>query len=544
MVKKISLAVMIIGLLGCESYFDLSEESLNKPLVDPKISENVIPRTSTYVREVTQREELRKKVVNVSDSRIKLFNAIALVFPNKTVSPSSGDVDLNKIIRVKSRSLNAEEYIEFLEDASDYDIQIVGNKIKVSSFISRQWNLAAFSDARVLSNRSVSIQSGSAESDSDGGAASEGGLSYSEISLDGNSDDWTEALEAARDIIGVIEDDEDEEDTSSDSTDTNAQLEAVLEQINLGQETNNPIDLTSRFDFEKGEFKQQEAYVWGARSVGIITAYGPAPKIKELDRYFKTLIESSETVFNIQVASYDVLLRESVEKGLDWDALATNAFGNDNLAVGITKNVAQGIGEGLFNITGTYTGSDTTATGILSFLKRFGEVTLKDQPSILARNGAPSKIYAGSEFSFVADFEQTTDESGTATVTPRFQRLNVGVTLSVTARVLGNKKILLDIWPVISRVSGETSFDVNGFAFETPIISLAEFSTQLITTSGTPVHLGGIITETVAKAVEGLPFNGGVIKNVVDPLTQNLRNEVERRELVLVVTPTLVEGVL
>jgi Flp pilus assembly secretin CpaC len=63
-----------------------------------------------------------------------------------------------------------------------------------------------------------------------------------------------------------------------------------------------------------------------------------------------------------------------------------------------------------------------------------------------------------------------------------------------------------------------------------------------VTTSGQSVHLGGLISERMSKAMESLPWDNLVTKYVFNPLTQNINNSLERRELVLVVTPTLIEG--
>ena len=168
---------------------------------------------------------------------------------------------------------------------------------------------------------------------------------------------------------------------------------------------------------------------------------------------------------------------------------------------------------------------------------------LQDQPNLTVRNGVPAQIYAGEELTYIVDVEQTQDENGNTTVTPKLGRLKVGVTLAVTVRVLEDERLLLDVTPVISNLTNFDTISIGeGIQFETPRVALKEFSTQLITTSGTPVHLGGLISERIEQALERLPWQNVVTKRVLNPFTQNLNNQLERRELVLVVTPTLVEG--
>jgi Flp pilus assembly secretin CpaC len=45
------------------------------------------------------------------------------------------------------------------------------------------------------------------------------------------------------------------------------------------------------------------------------------------------------------------------------------------------------------------------------------------------------------------------------------------------------------------------------------------------------------------EAMRQLPWQNLVTKAVLNPLTQSINNALDRRELVLVVTPTLIEGV-
>jgi Flp pilus assembly secretin CpaC len=154
----------------------------------------------------------------------------------------------------------------------------------------------------------------------------------------------------------------------------------------------------------------------------------------------------------------------------------------------------------------------------------------------------PAQIYAGEELTYIVDVEQSQNESGVATVTPKLGRLKVGVTLAVTVRVLEDDRLLVDVTPVISNLNSYDTIKIGEFSFETPRIALKEFSTQLVCNSGESVHLGGLITERMEKALERLPWQNVVTKAVINPFFQNLNNQLERRELVLVVTPTVVEG--
>jgi len=117
------------------------------------------------------------------------------------------------------------------------------------------------------------------------------------------------------------------------------------------------------------------------------------------------------------------------------------------------------------------------------------------------------------------------------------------VTLSLTVRVLDDDQLLVDVWPVISNLNEDDTIMIGDYAFQTPRVNLKEFSTQLVASSGQSVHMGGLITKRMNEALRQLPWQNLVTKAVLNPFTQGINNSLERRELVLVVTPTLVEGV-
>ena len=286
----------------------------------------------------------------------------------------------------------------------------------------------------------------------------------------------------------------------------------------------------------------RQAFIEGIRSVGVVTAGGKPAQMRILDHYLKKAVADATKIVNVQVQAYDVVLNNGKQKGINWDALKLGSISGNLFNVGLSNTSQVLSGNGFWNITGTFNGDRGNGTAILSFLETFGRVELQDQPNLTVRNGVPAQIYAGEELTYIADVEQSQDENGNVTVTPKLARLKVGVTLAVTVRVLEDERLLVDVTPVISSLNTYDTIAIGTYSFQTPRIALKEFSTQLICNSGESVHLGGLITEKLEKALERLPWQNSITKALVNPLFQNLNNQVERRELVLVVTPTVVEG--
>ena len=129
--------------------------------------------------------------------------------------------------------------------------------------------------------------------------------------------------------------------------------------------------------------------------------------------------------------------------------------------------------------------------------------------------------------------------------TPEFERILVGVTLAVTPRILSDDRVMIEVIPIISSLKGFTDFQFDGAAFSAPNIALQELATQVIARPGETVHLGGLITERFTEQMKGLPRDRNSwnpLDKMLGLLFDSVANEVERRELVLTITPSIVEG--
>jgi len=190
---------------------------------------------------------------------------------------------------------------------------------------------------------------------------------------------------------------------------------------------------------------------------------------------------------------------------------------------------------------------------MLNFLNQFGEVELLNQPNITVRNGIYAYISTGEELSYVGKIsrEIVTGSSTNSLVgangellkdevlSYEIESVRVGVTLAVAPRILDDDRILLDIWPVVSSKSGD--FTIGGTTV--PNLSLHDMSTQVIVKSGKPIQLGGFIRRSIAKKLQDLPWREKITGMLVNPLFESESNVVERRELVLTVTPTIIDEI-
>lgn len=548
--KKIVVALSLVSsLLGCQSQFEFSTEEQNAALRADAQQKLQALRGNTYVREIRTEDAARRKPVFITEQGATLRSLLADTLPGYSIIPRGG-VSLNKNIDVSANGMQLQDFIEYIEGTADLDIKIEGNRVIVSDFETREWNLAAFASTRNVNNVIASTQTrGAKAGDTNSNQDDQPGASTGNIiGFSLSEDEWTRIMVGARKIIGAPA------DSVTGSAKAGGASLAGGGSLNSGAQTMPAGGMESGLNFDvpmpqvgglrgSADSALNGAYIEGIRSVGIVTAGGRPSKMKVLDRYFQRAIAEATKVINVQVEAYDVLLSDGRQKGIDWNLLIKSTVSGNPLGLSFF-NSSPASDDPFWNVKGTYESSKVSASALVRFLEQYGRVELKDQPNITVRNGVPAQIYAGEELTYIVDVEQTQDINGNATVTPKLGRLKVGVTLSVTVRVLDNDRMLVDIWPVISNLNEADTIQIGTYSFKTPRVNLKEFSTQLIASSGQSVHMGGLITKRMNEALRQLPWQNLVTKAVLNPLTQGINNSLERRELVLVVTPTLVEGVL
>lgn len=542
--KKIVLAVSLAaGLFGCQSSFEFTNEQKNAPL-RPDVQEQMqVLRGNTYVREIRTEDAAKARPIFLSGTNLPLRTVLSDALPGYSIIPK-GQANLNAGVDVMASGMSVADFIEYVEGTLDLDIKIESNRVIVSSFVTREWNLAAFASTRNVNNVIASTQTRGAQAgDADANAVDATTSTGNIIGFTLSEDEWTKILEGAGKIIGV-------EEGNGSAAGANSALAAIGMPVTTPVAGSGLPEPGLDFDGDSaggssygGQSVEAQPYIEGIRSVGIVTAGGKPSKMKVLDRYLKRAITESTKVVNVQVEAYDVLLNDGKQKGINWDLLVNSAVNGNPLGLNFFNNMPDS-DDPFWNVQGSYQSDKVTATALVRFLEKYGRVELKDQPNLTVRNGVPAQIYAGEELTYIVDVEQSQDQNGNATVTPRLGRLKVGVTLSLTVRVLDNDQLLVDVWPVISNLNEADTIMVGDFAFETPRVNLKEFSTQLVASSGQSVHMGGLITKRMNEALRQLPWQNLVTKAVLNPLTQGINNSLERRELVLVVTPTLVEGAL
>lgn len=528
--RNILTSCVALGLIaGCTSTpMNLSDEEKYGALTD--VPNATSQRDSeTFRRRVDHNERYFDKVINIQAIDIPMIDVLSDVFPHVNVVPADGNVDVARSVNVSAAGMTVKDFLRYMESVSGYELTLrKNNTLLVEGFVSRQFNLAAFTSSRYsrsdVSTRASSSASLASTDGGDDGDDATGANAGTQSFVESVDDHWDDLIMGARDILGVKDDDDDEEDLGLDAGDLGVSQSSLL--ANAGAVPS----IT------------QKPFLTASRATGLVVAAGLPERMRLLGSYFDNSNDLATKQVHVDIKMYDVTLRDSAATGIDWNALAALDLNGNPLNLGLTGSADFINGQNVWGLAGQFQSDRVSVDLLLNFLKQYGKTELINQPSLTLRNGATSVINAGEQFSLIGGFEQAQDVNGNVTQTPIFDRIQVGVTLQVSARVLDDERLMLDIVPVVSSISGEDAFSINGNNFSIPRTALQQLTTQVIARSGRPIKLGGLITRKIASELSGLPFSDG-LGNFFNFLFDSEQNELEKRELVLVVTPQIIEEV-
>lgn len=507
-----AVAAACVVLAGCAVDTDVRKQENMGPLLAPSerhqgMNQN---RPPTYIKRRSPRDSRMEREISIQTSGMALAEILDTVAPDLSLRVKDSDVDLSRRIPLYVKRMPLKDFIAQLGDLTGYHFEANGRVLSVSTTMSKTWNVAALSSKREVETTvggssasgdnvqagGTGTSSGSSGGSSRGGSGSNSEQSGTEIKSTYDEDPWEQLLEDARRYVGL------DADTPS----------------------------------------ANDIRVVGVRSLGTITASGPPGVIRSLDQFMSEVSDQSQRQVHLDMKAFEVSLNDRRGRGINWEVLANTTIDGDPFIYALSTEALSQLAEPFGETQGAaaFSNDNVQAQALVEFLGEFGTVELLTEPNMTVLNGETAYIASVDEFSFVASVTQFISNEGTQTITPELSRIRVGVTMAVTPRLLEDDRILIEVTPVISSLQGFDNFNVGDVSFQNPNIALSELSTQVVTRSGQPVQLGGLIQSRISEAMNRLPNDkrGGLL----DFIFGSTANELERRELVLTITPRLVEA--
>jgi pilus assembly protein CpaC len=235
-------------------------------------------------------------------------------------------------------------------------------------------------------------------------------------------------------------------------------------------------------------------------------------------------VQGSQQV-NIRVRFAEVSRTELQSYGVDWSVgyrsggFEFNMFQDNGVPsgtgnLGLSMDQAQGIN---FDI-------------LIEALQRNGVVKILAEPNLTAMTGQTASFLAGGEIPVPIP-------QGTDVVTVQYK--SFGVSLGFTPTLIGRDRIALHVQPEVSSLSEAGSVSANGFAMPSFVVRRADTTVEVA--SGQTFAIAGLFQQRTSRNLEKFPVLGDV--PVLGPLFQSQRFQREETELVILITPYLVEPV-
>jgi general secretion pathway protein D len=248
---------------------------------------------------------------------------------------------------------------------------------------------------------------------------------------------------------------------------------------------------------------------------------------------------------HIEAMILDVTLNDSLRFGVNWyiknaisgagnvfdgfgSGLGENPAANPNAAVRSTSL----LGATIFPSDTSLLLSGHDARAIVSMLESESTVNVLSMPSLTVLNNKQATINVGQQIPINTAVVNTGVGSGTSNTLTQYR--DTGITLTVIPRVNPGGLVFMEIQQEDSVPAGDSGGDTN------PPVNQKIIQTEVAVQSGQTVLLAGLIKQTDTDSQSGLPLLRRV--PVLGRLFSETRSATARSELILLITPTVIEN--
>ncbi len=247
------------------------------------------------------------------------------------------------------------------------------------------------------------------------------------------------------------------------------------------------------------------------KPIGMITVTAPRPLLDRLEQYFTVLKSELYKQVVIEAKIIEVQLSNSSSIGINWSSVL------DNFAVTGTIEFAGDSGE-IYPTGDRFVSKVSLDTAdfslFLNALQEQGDTKVLSNPKISVMNGQPALITVGENTTYVDSIESDVDsDTGVTTYTVETERILSGVGLALTATVLNNDSIIMNLVPVTSELQEPIEYlDIgsDGAQVGLPVVTVREMSTTVRMKDGEMLVIGGLISNSDDTSGEFAPVVGDI----------------------------------
>jgi type IV pilus assembly protein PilQ len=169
-----------------------------------------------------------------------------------------------------------------------------------------------------------------------------------------------------------------------------------------------------------------------------------------------------------------------------------------------------------------------TLTSFLSALERQDLSDIQAEPVITTLDNRKADILVGEETPV-----RVVDASGSGSATATVSFKETGIRLTVTPHVTSNRQISMELHTERSAIQTVAATDI-GYVFSTQ-----RADNQLLVNDGETAVIGGLTVTQVTHSRSGIPLLSGL--PIIGKLFSFSKNEENRRDLIILVTPRIID---
>ncbi len=500
----------------------------------------------------------------------------------------ASDVDKDILVDVDIRP--DDDFYQALDDMLrqvDYFHEVQGNTIVVKYRETRQFQIAMpFTKQRFSTGVGGDLLGSSGGDDNGGGKQIDGLLQLD--SKDNEFDLW-ENISLNLDTILQVWNIRREQRAGNTAEGETHQAEG---QLAGGEQTTVNVPAAPNESPAAGGEEEREAlpesYYTIDKPVGLITVTAPRPVINKVEAYISSLKKKLYKQISIEAKIIEVQLDNESNVGINWNSVFKNfrllsgalTFGANGQVYPLIKNNPTAVRDGRMytdrngnelrppdSETGLqyYHNSRTGAaffdainpgqfvskialsaanfSAFVNALKEEGKTKILSNPKISVMNGQPAMITVGQNRTYIdqVDVEIDTD-SNTRTYTTSTTRLLAGVGMALTATILDNKEIIMNLVPITSELVGNDIpyefIGTDGAKVGVPIINVREMSTTVRVGDGEMLVIGGLISDAQSTDENFMPVFGDIPG--IRYLFGYEQKKHRKRELIILLRPKII----
>jgi MSHA type pilus biogenesis protein MshL len=273
------------------------------------------------------------------------------------------------------------------------------------------------------------------------------------------------------------------------------------------------------------------------KPVGIITVSAPRPLLDRLENYFNSLKRELYKQVSIEAKIIEVQLTDNSSIGIDWSSVLDSFQLDGSITFGDSGTVYPNDSALPFiqSISLSTAGFDV----FISALKTQGDTNILSNPKISVMNGQPALITVGENTTYIESIEADRDtDTNTITYTANTERILSGVGLALTANILDDNEVIMNLVPVTSQLEDDMEYRTVGLGeVGLPVVNVREMSTTVKVKNGDMLVIGGLIDNTEKTEGEFLPILGSI--PIVRYLFGYEAKVKTKRELIILLKPTI-----